>query len=70
MRLLTIFLLILPLTVMSQQITIKGMVIDEETKQPLPAVSVLIKGTTKGTSTDFDGNYQLTANSGDVLVFS
>ncbi|WP_438964817.1 TonB-dependent receptor plug domain-containing protein, partial [Winogradskyella sp.] len=70
MRLLTIFLLILPLTVMSQQITIKGMVIDEETKQPLPAVSVLIKGTTTGTSTDFDGNYQLTANSGDVLVFS
>lgn len=70
MRKFILFLLLLPLTVMSQQITIKGIVIDEETKQPLPTVSVLIKGTTTGTYTDFDGNYQLTANSGDVLVFS
>lgn len=36
----------------------------------LPGVSVVIKGTTKGTVTDFDGKYSLSANVGDVLVFS
>ena len=36
----------------------------------LPGVSVVIKGTTKGTQTDFDGKYSLSANVGDVLVFS
>ncbi|AUP80616.1 SusC/RagA family TonB-linked outer membrane protein [Flavivirga eckloniae] len=37
---------------------------------PLPGVSILIKDTTTGTSTDFDGNYEIRANPGDVLVFS
>lgn len=37
---------------------------------PLPGVSVVIKGTTKGTQTDFDGKYSLTANVGDVLQFT
>ncbi|MDG1731134.1 MAG: TonB-dependent receptor [Algibacter sp.] len=36
----------------------------------LPGVSVVVKGTTVGTSTDFDGNYSINANTGDVLVFS
>ena len=33
-------------------------------------VNVIVKGTTNGAQTDFDGNYSLTANVGDVLVFS
>lgn len=38
---------------------------------PLPGVNVLVKGTTNGTQTDFDGNYTLNnVNSDDVLVFS
>ncbi|MGB5463001.1 MAG: carboxypeptidase-like regulatory domain-containing protein, partial [Aureibaculum sp.] len=37
---------------------------------PLPGVSILIKGTTSGAETDFDGNYAIQANTGDVLVFS
>ncbi len=45
-----------------------GRVSDEE--GPLPGVSVLIKGTTTGTETDFDGNYKIAAKKGDVLVFS
>lgn len=36
----------------------------------LPGVSILIKGTTTGTETDFDGKYTLRASSGNVLVFS
>jgi len=37
---------------------------------PLPGVSVIIKGTNKGTQTNFDGAYQILAKQGDVLVFS
>lgn len=36
----------------------------------LPGVSVIVKGTTSGTQTDFDGNYSITANEGNILVFS
>src|SRR5690606_17280602 len=42
-----------------QQTTISGTVSDES-GQPLPGVSVIVKGTNKGTITDFDGNYSLT----------
>ena len=52
----------------SQQI-ITGVVIDKN-GTPIPGVNVIIKGTTQGTSTDFDGNYQITVNTGDILVFS
>ena len=37
---------------------------------PLPGVSVIVKGTTTGTTTDFDGNYSVKASNGDILVFS
>lgn len=50
------------------QKTVTGTVSDES--GPLPGVSVLIKGTTTGTETDFDGKYSLQANQGDVLLFS
>lgn len=52
----------------AQEKTISGTVSDES--GPLPGVSVLIKGTTTGTETDFDGNYSIRAKAGDVLVFS
>ncbi|MFN4764442.1 TonB-dependent receptor [Gillisia sp. Q332] len=48
---------------------VSGTVIDEQS-QLLPGVSVAIKGTNKGTITDFDGNYSLEANLGQTLVFS
>ncbi|MCL7762592.1 TonB-dependent receptor [Polaribacter sp. Z014] len=38
--------------------------------EPLPGVSIIIKGTSKGVTTDFDGKFQINANSTDVLVFS
>ncbi len=53
------------------QFTIKGKVIDKTTKTELPGVNVVIKGTTNGTTTDFDGLYAINnVNTGDVLVFS
>ncbi|MGY0426327.1 MAG: SusC/RagA family TonB-linked outer membrane protein, partial [Polaribacter sp.] len=51
----------------AQQKNISGTVSDES--GPLPGVSILIKGTTKGIETDFDGKYSMKATIGDVLVF-
>tara|TARA_R110002049_G_scaffold242549_1_gene416388 strand:+ start:4963 stop:7965 length:3003 start_codon:yes stop_codon:yes gene_type:complete len=47
---------------------VSGTVSDET--GPLPGVSVIVKGTTTGTTTDFDGNYLINASTGDILVFS
>lgn len=51
------------------QQTVSGVVTDAS-GSPLPAVSVLVKGTSTGVSTDFDGNYTITTANGSVLVFS
>jgi len=50
-------------------ITVSGTIYDEQ-NIPLPGVSVLIKGTTNGTQTDYDGNYKIIAKEADFLVFS
>ncbi len=52
----------------AQEQTITGTVSDET--GPLPGVSVIIEGTTTGTETDFDGNYSITANTGETLRYS
>lgn len=62
-------LLLLPMTVAGQQITITGKVVDES-GEPLPGVTIVIEGTTRGVSTDIDGNYSINASPGEVLVFS
>ncbi|MEH6407974.1 MAG: TonB-dependent receptor plug domain-containing protein, partial [Leeuwenhoekiella sp.] len=51
----------------AQEVT--GTVTDDQS-QPLPGVSVLVKGSDKGTITDFDGLYTIEASTGDVLTFS
>lgn len=53
----------------AQDAQVSGTVSDE-TGAPLPGVTVLLKGTTKGTTTDLDGKYSITAPSDGVLVFS
>jgi TonB-dependent starch-binding outer membrane protein SusC len=50
------------------QQTITGTVSDID--GPLPGVNILVKGTTNGTQTDFDGNYSISVDSGSVIVFS
>ena len=64
---LTLFLALVVQISFAQQITISGKVTDGT--GPLPGVSVVIKGTTNGTETDFDGKYSITASSGDILIF-
>ena len=53
----------------AQQITVKGLVKDTA-GEPIIGANVVIKGTTNGTITDFDGNFQLNANKGDIIVIS
>lgn len=51
-------------------ITVKGKVTDSANGDPIPGVSVLVKGTTTGLITDFDGNYTVQAPGNGTLVFS
>lgn len=54
----------------AQQINISGVVTSAEDELPLPGVTIVVKGTSKGVQTDFDGKYSITANVGDILIFS
>ncbi|MGC6431678.1 MAG: SusC/RagA family TonB-linked outer membrane protein [Jejuia sp.] len=65
-----LFLIMLLPVLMFGQNVVKGLVTEQSTSIPLPGVNVVIKGTSTGTTTDFDGNYQLSVNNGDVIVFS
>lgn len=49
--------------------TIKGIVTDHD-GLPLPGVNIVIKGTTRGTQTDFDGIFTIEANKNDLIIFS
>ncbi|MFV0378655.1 MAG: SusC/RagA family TonB-linked outer membrane protein [Mangrovibacterium sp.] len=53
-----------------QRSTVTGKVTQTSDNSPIPGVSVVVKGTTLGTITDFDGNYNIEAPSSGTLVFS
>jgi TonB-linked SusC/RagA family outer membrane protein len=66
-----IFTLLMALTMQfsfAQEKTITGVVSDAN--GPIPGANVVVKGTTKGVSTSFDGKYSIKAKEGEVLVFS
>ena len=53
-----------------EQHDVKGTVRDAESGAPLAGVNVVVKGTTKGVTTDSDGKYSINAAVGNVLIFS
>jgi hypothetical protein len=61
-------LLILPSVLSTAQQTVTGKVTGEG-NEPLPGVSILIQYTQKGTVTDIDGNYSITAGPAERLFF-
>ncbi len=66
----SLFLLCFSLLGHAQQ-TVKGIVTEKATGEPLPGVSILIKGEIRGTETDFNGNYEIKdVKASDILVFS
>lgn len=66
---LLIFALCSILGMAAQQLSISGVVVDSE-GEPLTGVSVIVQGTTNGTSTDIDGNFKLKTAAGDLIKFS
>lgn len=66
-----IFTLLVALTMQfsfAQEKTVTGVVSDEI--GPIAGANVIVKGTSRGTTTDFDGNYAISAKVGEVLEFS
>ena len=70
MKKLLFFFLItfLSLAAYAQPNIVRGKVFEAGTKNPIPGANVIVKGTTRGVSTDLDGNFTLDKVSpGDVL---
>ena len=61
--------MLMSVQVFAQSITVNG-VVKDKTGESIIGANVLVKGTTNGTITDFDGNFTLQANKGDILVIS
>jgi TonB-linked SusC/RagA family outer membrane protein len=65
---LTLLLAFIVQLTFAQEKTISGTV--TESSGPLPGVSISVKGTEKGTETDFNGKYSIKADEGEILIFS
>ena len=62
-------MLLLSFSAFAQSYTVEGVVRDSD-NQALPGVSVAVQGTAKGTSSDFDGKFEIEVKNGDILVFT
>lgn len=70
-RILTISaMVIMALGMWAQSMTVTGVVMAQDEPDPVIGANVMVKGTTVGTITDFDGNFELQAKVGDVLQVS
>ncbi len=56
--------------VFGQEVQITGKVTDSNTKEVMPGVNVVVKGTTKGVGTDAQGTFKLSVPAGSTLVFT
>ncbi|MDP4208561.1 MAG: TonB-dependent receptor [Bacteroidota bacterium] len=66
-----VLLLFHPFFAFGQAVSVSGIVKDAKTGEAIPGVSIIVKGTTKGTLTGIDGKYAITVeNPQAVLVFS
>jgi len=54
----------------AQEIPVSGVITAADDNSPLPGVTVLVKGTTQGTTTDINGKYSLLAPAKGILVYS
>lgn len=66
---LPVILLLAPLLLLAQNRSIKGKVTDDK-GLPVAGITVTIKGTNTTTATDNNGNFSITAKTGDVLLFT
>ncbi|HSN48679.1 MAG TPA: carboxypeptidase-like regulatory domain-containing protein, partial [Flavobacterium sp.] len=68
LRISLLFLLVQ--TAFAQAQTISGTVKNKADGIPIPGVSILVQGTTRGSVTDLDGKFNISASSGQTLIFS
>ena len=66
-QLIAAMLLFVSFSMQAQNVT--GIVLDEN-DNPIPGATVIVEGSDNGTSTDFDGNFSIDANSGENLIIS
>ncbi len=57
-------------TILAQEKAVSGKVVDENNGTPIPGANVIVQGTTRGVSADFDGNYSIQVSEGEILEFS
>ncbi|MEG0993437.1 MAG: carboxypeptidase-like regulatory domain-containing protein, partial [Bacteroidales bacterium] len=67
-KMLVLWFLLCSIALQAQSFKLQGVVTDGT--EPLPGVSILIKGKSIGTITDFDGNYAIEVSKGEILVVS
>lgn len=67
---LTLWLFLSAFALSAQTLKVTGVVIDDVTKETLPGVTVMVKGTSIGTVTDMDGKYLISVDKNKTLVFS
>ena len=66
-----ILLFLLPVSLVSQEIALRGKVVSAEDNQPLAGITVVVKGTTLGTTSDLNGDYSFkSVRKNATLVFS
>lgn len=61
------FLLFPMFLIAQQEIQVRGKVVEAETNEPLPGVSILIENSTRGVPTDMDGTFEIRVNPSDKL---
>ncbi len=67
---LALLILMYSYAIFAQGVQVKGVVTSADDGQPIPGVSVVVKGTTNGTTTDIDGKFVVNAPGNSMLVFS
>ncbi|MGB5554346.1 MAG: SusC/RagA family TonB-linked outer membrane protein [Flavobacteriaceae bacterium] len=72
MRKLLLFIVVMGYSISAfSQTSVSGLVLEKDTNQPLLGVSIVVKGTTEGTTTDFDGKFVLEGlEDSDIIEFS
>ena len=68
--LISILLLTASTLAFAQNVSVRGVVTDAQSGDPVPFASVVVKGTSQGVVADTDGNYSISAPANAVLVFS
>ncbi|MEN8187480.1 MAG: carboxypeptidase-like regulatory domain-containing protein, partial [Bacteroidota bacterium] len=69
-NLLLVFMLGFTFTMYAQQKTVTGVITDAADGSVLPGATIIVKGTTTGVTSDFDGKYSITVNENDTLLIT